>query len=33
MSEWALYKQIASIRVDTAWRPMEAEGCPLVGKS
>ncbi len=32
-NEWDLYKQIDTIPADKAWRPMEAEGCPLVGKS
>jgi branched-chain amino acid transport system substrate-binding protein len=33
MSEWDLYKQIDSITVDKAWRPMDEEGCRLVSKS
>jgi branched-chain amino acid transport system substrate-binding protein len=31
--EWDLYKQIDTIPADKAWRPMDEEGCPLVGKS
>jgi branched-chain amino acid transport system substrate-binding protein len=30
--EWDLYKQIGSIPADKAWRPMDQEACPLIGK-